>query len=75
MSIELLPPDPVYPAGYHVRPNYCRCHPETCCCSNYAVHDKAGAKVTTDDDRSHLETVAKHLNEHPESIKLYKTLR
>lgn len=47
MSIELLPPDLVYPRQFHVRPNYCKCHPETCCCGYLAVHDPDGDKVAT----------------------------
>lgn len=47
MSIELLPPTPKYPKEYHVRPNYCTCHPETCCCNDWAVHAPDGSKVDT----------------------------
>lgn len=47
MSIELLPPTPRWPSEYHVRPNYCNCHSETCCCYDYAVHDGGGKKDLT----------------------------
>ena len=47
MSIELLPPDPTYPRTFHVRPNYCRCHPETCGCNDWALFDPDGKRVTT----------------------------
>jgi hypothetical protein len=47
MSIELLPPTPKYPAKWHVRSNHCNCHPETCCCDDWAVHDQNGEKRIT----------------------------
>ncbi|HEJ6002048.1 hypothetical protein I5F53_03750 [Pseudomonas aeruginosa] len=47
MSIELLPPTTIYPKDFHVRRNYCDCHPETCCCNDWAVHDAEGNKLTT----------------------------
>lgn len=47
MSIELLPPDKKYPTDWHVRPNFCKCHPETCCCNDWAVYDPAGNKYVT----------------------------
>ena len=47
MSIELLPPDPQYPNAYHVRSNYCRCHPDDNppqpCEHRYAFRDCADA--------------------------------
>lgn len=55
MSIELLPPDKTYPATYHVRPNHCTCHPETCCCNDWAVYAPNGTKVAT----FYYKTVAK----------------
>lgn len=37
-----------YPTdAYHVRPNRCNCHPETCCCNDYAVHKPNGEKHST----------------------------
>ncbi len=47
MSMELLPPDPKYPRRFHVRQNYCRCHPESCGCDDWAIYDPNGEKVTT----------------------------
>jgi hypothetical protein len=47
MSIELLPPDKKYPKKFHVRVNYCKCHPETCCCNDWAVFDPNGKKHST----------------------------
>lgn len=38
MSIELLPPTPIWPSEYHVRPNHCNCHVETCNCDDWAVY-------------------------------------
>jgi hypothetical protein len=62
MSIELLPPDPNYPNCYHVRTNYCRCHPETCCCNDWAVHKPGGEKHSTYFHRETAEEVAEALN-------------
>jgi hypothetical protein len=62
MSIELLPPDKKHPNEYHVRPNYCRCHPETCCCDPWAVFDGNGEKWETFWDKTIAERVAKSLN-------------
>ena len=42
MSIELLEPVPVYPKRWHVRPNRCDCHPETCCCAPYSIYNPEG---------------------------------
>jgi hypothetical protein len=47
MSIELLPPTPIYDKKYHVRINFCDCHPETCCCNDWAVHTPDGEKEIT----------------------------
>ena len=62
MSIELLPPDPQYPSGYHVRTNYCRCHPETCCCNDWAVHGPDGEKHSTHFHEETAGLVAEALN-------------
>ena len=51
MTIELLPPPEKYPKAFHVRRNSCDCHPETCCCHPWAVHDRDGKKLTTHHDR------------------------
>lgn len=32
---------------YTCKPNYCDCHPETCCCSDYVVLSPNGEVVTT----------------------------
>lgn len=47
MSIELASADPTRPRRFHVRPNFCRCHAETCSHNDWAVHDPNGEKVTT----------------------------
>lgn len=47
MSTELLPSTPKYKKEWHVRKNYCQCHPETCCCNDWAVHKPDGEKCTT----------------------------
>lgn len=57
MSIELLPPDPVYPNACHVRSNFCRCHPETCCCNDWAVHGPDEVKHSTHFDRGDADEV------------------
>ncbi len=62
MSMELLPPDPVYPKAYHVRDNWCRCHPETCCCNDYAVHAPDGTKYSTHFHEDDAIFVAESLN-------------
>ena len=33
--------------GYPVKGNRCDCHPETCCCNDYAVHTYTGEKFAT----------------------------
>lgn len=30
---------------YYVGPNHCRCHPETCCCDDWAVYDSEDDQV------------------------------
>lgn len=47
MSIELLPPTPNHPGTWHVRRNACNCHPETCCCDDWAVFDPDGKRYGT----------------------------
>jgi hypothetical protein len=32
---------------YRVEVNYCRCHPETCCCNDWRIVDSKGDKVST----------------------------
>lgn len=58
MSIEYLPPTPRYPNKYHVRQNWCDCHPETCCCNDWAVHFHNGNKHSTYFKRQAAEDVA-----------------
>lgn len=62
MSIELLPPTKTYPAKYHVRQNFCRCHPETCCCDDWAVHLPSGKKYTTHNSKEVAADLAEWLN-------------
>lgn len=42
MTIELLPSDLPQQKGYYVEVNYCKCHPETCCCNDWNVVDDIG---------------------------------
>jgi hypothetical protein len=38
-----------------VETNYCRCHPETCCCDDYKITDtKTGEKYLTGNVKSTL---------------------
>lgn len=32
---------------FKVEPNYCDCHPETCCCNRWKLVDETGRMVTT----------------------------
>jgi hypothetical protein len=63
MSIELLPADKQHPHRWHVRPNRCNCHPETCCCDDWALHDPAGNKDQTFFDKSNAEAYAVFKND------------
>lgn len=62
MSIELLPPTKTYPAAYHVRQNWCRCHPETCCCRDFAVHAPNGDKHSTHNSEEDAKAIAEWQN-------------
>ena len=37
---------------YKVERNRCGCHPETCCCDDYAVIDPLGGKYVTTNDKN-----------------------
>ncbi len=69
MSIELLPPDIEYQNAYHVRSNWCRCHHETCCCNDWAVHEPGGKKHSTYFHRETAEEVAESLNNTRSSVR------
>lgn len=62
MNIELLPVDKKYPKKFHVRVNRCHCHPETCCCNDWAVFDPMGKKHSTFFERHTADDVAYALN-------------
>lgn len=62
MSIELASSDQEYPNEYHVRPNWCNCHPETCCCNDWAVHAPNGDKHSTYRHEEIAEEIADLLN-------------
>lgn len=47
---------------YQVRPNFCNCHPETCCCNNWAIYRQDGSKFSTFFDKADAEKVATALN-------------
>lgn len=47
---------------YTVRPNWCNCHPETCCCNDWAVY-KGNEKITTFYARAKADEYVKELND------------
>lgn len=47
---------------YQVKSNYCNCHPETCCCNDWAVYSADGEKHSTHFKREVAELVAEALN-------------
>lgn len=48
---------------YIIRPNWCNCHPETCCCDDYVIWDtKKNKKLMTIFNLSTAEHVIKKLN-------------
>jgi hypothetical protein len=49
------------PKRYTVEPNSCSCHPETCCCNDWAVYDK-GKKVITFFEKCAAERYCEYLN-------------
>jgi len=64
VSIELcLPLDNKIRGIYHVAPNYCQCHPETCCCNYWRLNDPNGEKVTTFYNKVDAESLAEKLND------------
>ena len=58
MSLELLPPTPKHLSKWHVRANRCRCHPETCCCDDWAVYDTNGENYLTFFDKESADDFA-----------------
>lgn len=52
----------LYPSLYHVAYNRCRCHPETCCCNDYAVIKPSGTTLMTTMHHSVAVEVAEALN-------------
>jgi hypothetical protein len=49
------------PKRYTVEMNRCSCHPETCCCNDWAVYDK-GKKVTTFFEKESADLFCEYLN-------------
>lgn len=48
---------------YEVKPNYCNCHPETCCCNDWAVIDATdGMPYDTFFDQRKAKQIAALLN-------------
>lgn len=47
---------------YEVRPNHCNCHPETCCCNDWAIYAPDGAKHTTYFNKINADQVCNSLN-------------
>lgn len=47
---------------YHVAPNHCACHPETCCCDDWAVYSTSEEKHSTHFKKETAELVADALN-------------
>lgn len=47
---------------YQVKPNSCNCHPETCCCNDWAVYSTGGEKHSTHFKREVAELVVEALN-------------
>ncbi|MCP4597815.1 hypothetical protein [Neptuniibacter sp.] len=63
MSIELLPADLKHPKEWHIRTNSCRCHPETCCCDDWALYSPDGEKASTFFDETEAEKEAEFRNQ------------
>lgn len=47
---------------YSAKPNRCGCHPETCCCNDWAVFDSNGARIGTYFREEDAEETAEYLN-------------
>lgn len=47
---------------YTVEPNWCACHPETCCCKDWVVQKPDGQRHSTFMERGTAEEVAQALN-------------
>lgn len=63
MSIELLPADQLFTEKFTVRRNQCNCHPETCCCRDWAIYTDDGEKYDTYMHRERADEIAKLLND------------
>jgi hypothetical protein len=50
------------PKKYEVARNRCNCHPETCCCNDWAVYAPGGEKWDTFFKKENADKVAKALN-------------
>lgn len=48
---------------YQVKLNFCKCHPETCCCDPYNVVDRNETKVATFYRKEDAISLADKLNE------------
>lgn len=63
---------------YEVERNNCRCHPETCCCDDWAIISPTGEKHSTYFHKSTAEEIAALLNQNQllkEFKKLYDNLQ
>ena len=48
---------------YTVGPNHCRCHPETCCCDDWAIFNPDRSKHSTHYSKEHADEYCFLLNE------------
>lgn len=56
---------------YSVRTNKCKCHPETCCCDDWAIYEME-RKILTIYDKEVAEWVSSRLNFSEKSVMLFK---
>ena len=47
---------------YQVKPNWCRCHPETCCCDHWAIVNPDGSKHSTHYAKEHADEYCQLMN-------------
>ncbi len=45
----------IKPPKWVVKPNRCNCHPETCCCDDWAVYSPSGEKELTFFNKHHAD--------------------
>jgi hypothetical protein len=49
-------------SDYRVVPNWCNCHPETCCCNDWAIVTNRDTKHSTHFDQTQAINIAEALN-------------